>query len=119
MNSVLQPNIKVIDFNILRCSVADKAGQIEILRSFHTESRSDIADLCAALTQANADAVAKTAHRMKGVSRMVGAHEMHEICYKIETAAKLNDLATAIRSHELLEDAMLRIEAIVERFIRD
>ena len=119
-NSFLHPALAgVIDFKVLSGCVADKAGQIEILQSFHAENGHDINSLDAALAQGDADAAAKTAHRMKGVSRMVGAHEMQEICYKIETAAKQNDLQTAKESHSLLGDAMRRIEEIIERYIHD
>ena len=115
MNSMLQHNISVIDFQILSACVADKEGQIEILRSFHNENLNDIADLNTALAQDDADAAAKAAHRMKGVSRMLGAQEMQEICLQIETAAKQNDLLTAQRSHRLLADAMRRIEAFITK----
>lgn len=113
MNSMLQPNISVIDFQVLNTCVSDKEGQIEILRSFHSENLNDIEALKAALAQSDADAAAKAAHRMKGVSRMVGAQEMQELCLQIEKAAKQNDLQTAQQSHSLLADAMLRIEAFI------
>lgn len=115
MNSMLQPNINVIDFQVLSACVADKEGQIEILRSFHNEKLDDIADLNAALALADGEAAAKTAHRMKGVSRMVGAQEMQEICLQIETAAKQNDLIAAMKSNSLLADAMRRIEALITK----
>ena len=119
-NSSLHPALAgVIDFKVLSSCVADKTGQIEILQSFHAENIHDMDTLNAALAQGDADAAAKTAHRMKGVSRMVGAQELQEICYKIETAAKQNDLQTAMTTHGLLADAMGRIEALIERYIHD
>lgn len=115
MDALLQPESCVIDLKVLSTCVADLAGQLEILRSFHSENLNDIADLNAALALADAEAAAKTAHRMKGVARMVGAQEMQDICYKIEIAAKQNDLVTAIKSNGLLADAMRRIEAYISR----
>lgn len=113
MNSMLQPDACVIDFQVLSSCVSDKAGQIEILRSYHSENLSDIEALKFALAHSDADAAAKAAHRMKGVSRMAGAQEMQGICLQIETSAKQNDLRTAQQSHSLLEDAMHRIEAFI------
>lgn len=98
--------------------MSDKAGQIDILRSFHAENHSDIARLNAALAQGDANTASETAHRMKGVCRMVGAHELQAICYHIETAAKQADLETAKASQGLLADAMQRIEATILRFMR-
>ncbi len=119
-NSLLHPALAgVIDFKVLGSCVADKAGQIDILQSFHAENIHDIDTLNAALAQGDADAAAQTAHRMKGVSRMVGAHELQGICYQIETAAKQRDLQTAMTTHGLLADAMGRIEALIERYIHD
>jgi HPt (histidine-containing phosphotransfer) domain-containing protein len=109
----------VIDFNVLSTYVTEKIDKIEILKSFHVENRHDIASLNTALAQGDVDAASKAAHRMKGVCRMVGAHEMQNICYRIETATKQNDLKAAMESHGLLGDAMHRIEACIERFTRE
>jgi two-component system sensor histidine kinase EvgS len=117
-NSLLHPALAgVIDFKVLSSCVADKAGQIDILQSFHAENIHDIDTLNAALAQGDADAAAQTAHRMKGVSRMVGAHELQGICYQIETAAKQRDLQAAKESHSLLGDAMLRVERMIASLI--
>lgn len=119
----MQPSIplenSVIDFKILSSCVTDKAGQIDILRSFHAENNSDITQLEQALAQGDADAATKTAHRMKGVCRMVGAHELQAICYHIETAARQADLETAKAAQKLLADAMHRIDATIMRFMHD
>lgn len=117
MNSALPPD--VIDLSVLTSCVADKDGQVEILRSFQSENLHDIAALRAALAKDDADAAAKTAHRMKGVSRMVGAAEMQAICYQIETAAKQHDLVSAQESQGRLADAMQRLDAYIAQHNSD
>jgi HPt (histidine-containing phosphotransfer) domain-containing protein len=106
-----------IDFTVLNSFVTDRAGQIEILKSFRSENRSDIAYLSTALSDGNADTVVKTAHRLKGVCGMLGAIEMKDICLQIEHAARQNELQLAQETMQLLEQAMVRVESSIDGFM--
>lgn len=69
------------------------------------------------MRSSNADTVVKTAHRLKGGCGMVGAHEIKDICLRIEHAARQNELHIAQATMQLLEQAMTRVEYSIDGFL--
>ncbi|MBI5625989.1 MAG: PAS domain S-box protein [Nitrosomonadales bacterium] len=107
-----------VDFNVLKKIAKSHTVQVEMLQEFNLCNRSDIANLKAALKDGDPEAVAQSAHRIKGASRMVGAMELEGICAAIERAAKKGDLDSARRAAEvLLDEAIARVEAAISTFI--
>jgi len=113
-----EPTEAAIDFSVLQKFALGHAGQAEMLQSFSLHNRSDIANLIAVLKEGNPEAVAHSAHRIKGACRMVGALELEGICARIEAAAKQDDMQGAQAAAEMkLDDAVARIEAVIGGFI--
>jgi len=107
-----------IDFSVLKKIAKSHAAQIEMLREFNLENRSDIASLKAALKDGNPAAVARSAHRIKGASRMVGTMELEGICTAIEKAAMQGDLnGVRAAADTALDAAIESLEAVINRFI--
>ena len=48
---------------------------------------------------------------------MVGAHEIKDICLRIEHAARQNELHIAQATMQLLEQAMARVEYSIDGFL--
>lgn len=77
-----------IDLAELDKLAANAEERTDILRAFLEQTRSDFAELEAALTQSDAQASLRTAHRMKGASRMVGARPLAHACEALEHALR-------------------------------
>lgn len=91
-------------------SVEDLAGvaasdseRTEILRDFEEQTRSDLADLEAALSRQDLAASARLAHRMKGASGMVGARELAAACGTMEHEARQGSPDGAHAAKEALD----------------
>ena len=107
-----------IDFSVLRKIANNHSAQVEMLQEFNLCNRSDIASLKAALKDGNPAAVARSAHRIKGASRMVGAMELEGICTAIEKAAVQGDLnGVRAAADTALDAAIESLEAAFDRFI--
>jgi len=107
-----------IDFSVLKKIAKSHAAQVEMLQEFDLCNRSDIANLNAALKEGNPAAVERSAHRIKGASRMVGALELEGICTAIEKAAMQRDMDGArAAAGTALDEAIARIEAAIGKFI--
>lgn len=107
-----------IDFSVLKKIARTRSAQIGMLREFNLENRSDIASLRVALRDGNPAAVARSAHRIKGASRMVGAMELEGICMAIEKAAAQGDLNGVRAVVDTALDAVVEsLEAAISRFI--
>jgi len=107
-----------IDFSVLEKIARSRSAQVEMLHEFNLENRSDIANLKAALKDGNPAAVARSAHRIKGASRMVGALELEGICMTIEKAAAQGDLNGVWAVADTALDAVVEsLEAAISRFI--
>ncbi len=109
---------KAIDFGVLKKIATSYAAQSELLQVFRLHNRDDIADLRAALNNGNATAVQRSAHRIKGASRMVGALDLEGICAAIERAAVQGDLHGArVMADIALDETLGHIEAAISSFI--
>ena len=73
----------------------DASLRREILLQFMASDQTDAAELRQALTGENCGAIAKSAHRVKGASRMIGAQPYANVAERIERAGRDSDLAAA------------------------
>ena len=95
---------KLAEFSV---NAADK---IAILQDFMAQTRSDFSELAAVLKQQDFPACVWVAHRMKGASRMVGAHELAAVCETLEHAARQSNGQGADAAQAALDSALARLE---------
>ncbi|MBI1174954.1 MAG: PAS domain S-box protein [Sideroxydans sp.] len=100
-----------IDYAALSAVVPDSAVQRRILEDFRIHLRTDHAQLIEMLEQGAQVDVERTAHRMKGSSRMVGARDISSVCAIIEQAARDGDIAEARAAETKLGKAVRQFEA--------
>ncbi|MGL4943082.1 MAG: Hpt domain-containing protein [Thermoguttaceae bacterium] len=74
-----------------------------VLDEFVTQTPADVAAIAKSLADADASAVSKAAHRLKGTAGVIGAHTFHQLCFDVELAGKNGDLAAAATAFVLLE----------------
>jgi PAS domain S-box-containing protein len=100
-----------IDYAALSQAVPEPAEQIRVLRDFQVHLRADRAQLGGLLEQEE-DRVKgeRTAHRMKGSSRMVGATDIASACAVIEQAMREGKWADARAAMMGLDEAIKRLE---------
>jgi two-component system sensor histidine kinase EvgS len=99
-----------IDFSGLADIVPDRAGQIALLRKFQIHQRRDYEQLKLRFEKKDMAGMAHMAHRIKGASRMVGAHELANAYAAIEQAAKRSDFDAVRLGIECLADAVSKFE---------
>src|SRR5215475_8756640 len=81
-----------LDPNVMRATVGDDPEIIrELVQEFVPAARSDIAEIHAAVTSAEAERVRSLSHKLKGSSGLVGARELVELCKKLEAAGNVAD----------------------------
>jgi PAS domain S-box-containing protein len=102
---------KPIDYATLKQIVPDSATQTQLLQDFQSHIRADRAELLEILEQDDQANVERTAHRMKGSSRMVGAKDLANACAIIEQAARDGDMAGARAARIALDEAFKQLEA--------
>ncbi|MEO6974436.1 MAG: PAS domain S-box protein [Gallionella sp.] len=95
-----------IDYAVLAEIEPDSAGQIQILQDFMSHIRVEHTQLLQTLEQGDQINVERTAHRMKGSSRMVGANDLANACAVIELAARNGDMPGARAARSLLDTAI-------------
>ena len=96
--SLTNDELALIDFSVLKKFARNHDAQIELLKAFVTHNREDLNDLELALQGTECELVARSAHRIKGAARMVGAHILQRLCASIELAAQQGELNQA-RAH--------------------
>lgn len=87
------------------------ADRTEILLDFMTQTRADLIALDAAFNEWDSAATARIAHRMKGSSRMVGAHELAAACETMEHLVRQNGADRAHDAKRALEQALHRLHS--------
>lgn len=100
----------VIDYAELKRIVPSRTEQLGVLHDFRSHmltDRSKLADLLAAGDRTNTE---RTAHRMKGSSRMVGAGALASVCAAIEQAARNGDMIDARLKMPALDEALKQLE---------
>lgn len=89
----------------LEAVAVSASEQTEVLRDFMGQTRSDLADLEAALQRQDVKASVRLAHRMRGASAMVGARGLAAACKTMEHAALQGSPAEAQAAKEALDRA--------------
>jgi HPt (histidine-containing phosphotransfer) domain-containing protein len=106
-----------IDLQVLgRLLCDDRVAIAEVLRQFQLCCPKDAAALHAALVAADNAAALRSAHRLKGACRMVGAEALADICERIERAVQAGDrrLQAAMAS---LERESARVGAFLQDWL--
>jgi signal transduction histidine kinase/CheY-like chemotaxis protein/HPt (histidine-containing phosphotransfer) domain-containing protein len=105
-----------IDLDVLTAIAgSDEEAKRELLRDYLDATRRDLATLHAALTSADAPALAREAHKIKGAARLVGTVELADAAEALEAVARARDLG---RMHELgpdLDTAFEKLRLFVQR----
>jgi len=104
----------VIDHAVLdERTSGDEELAAAILVDYVDSSGSDLAALRTALAALSADDVRRQAHRIKGASRTVGAHQVSTLAARLEAdaATGADDWSTLGATAEALEAAMARLVA--------
>ena len=101
-------------------SLADVSGgdaemEREILADFRAANRADMAQLRDALAGRDIAAVARTAHRVKGACRTIGAAALAEVCEHVEAAARRKDWQGVAAEQSALEREFERLDAWLMR----
>ena len=105
----LLPDIPV-DMNDLLGRCLGRLDIVErILQTFHRTIRADLEKLEAAVRASDAEEIAHIAHRMKGASLSIAAHELQWCAERIETSA-------ATRQLENIETHFSRLKQECARF---
>ena len=86
---------------LVRYSSGDPMLEQEILHEFRTANVADIALFEQALAQHDPLLVAQAAHRIKGASRMIGAHAFAAICESVEKNGRARDWDAITSNREL------------------
>ena len=100
-----------IDYAALSRVVPEQADQIQVLRDFQAHLCADRIHLGEMLEQGDHLDGERTAHRMKGSSRMVGATDIGTACAVIEQAVREGKLTEAHLALAGLDAAIERLEA--------
>ena len=105
-----------IDLDVLQAIAGgDASAQRSLLRDYLDATRRDLATLHVALTSADAPALAREAHKIKGAARLVGTTELADAAEALEAVARARDLG---RMHQLspdLDTAFEKLELFVQR----
>ena len=99
-----------VDYAELGKIVPGKIEQLKVLHDFRSHMQTDMAKLAGMLADNDTVNIERTAHRMKGSCRMVGAKDMADACASIEQAAKNGELALAAAAMTGLVEAFKEFE---------
>ena len=112
----LHRRLPPIDLDVLQgIAGEDTTAQRTLLRDYLDATRRDLATLHLALTSADAPALAREAHKIKGAARLVGTTELADAAEALEAVARARDLG---RMHQLspdLDTAFEKLKLFVER----
>jgi PAS domain S-box-containing protein len=86
----------------------------EILKEFIEPSSANVAEIMAAYAQRSAKGVASAAHKLKSSSRSVGAHDLADLCQKLEMAGKSDHWADIDAAAPLLDGIFKRVVEHIE-----
>ena len=99
-----------IDFAELANVVPDRSEQMRVLKDFQSHIRADRAKLIALLELGERADVGRSAHRMNGACRMMGAKAMADACAVIEQAARAGNMEDARAGRAGLDAAYTQLE---------
>ncbi|MDQ4133216.1 MAG: ATP-binding protein [Actinomycetota bacterium] len=103
------------DAVLLELTGGDEELAAAILVDYTHSSGFDVAALRAALADSSADGVRRHAHRIKGASRTVGAHEVAKLAASLESAASaaVDDCEALRATADELEVAVAKVAALL------
>jgi HPt (histidine-containing phosphotransfer) domain-containing protein len=108
-----------LDPGVMRATVGDDPEIIrELVQEFVPAARSDIAEIHAAVSRAQADLVRAASHKLKGSSGLVGARRLVEVCRKLEAAGDMADWPAIGALAACLDRLMHEIEVAAEPYLR-
>ena len=84
----------------------DAATLAAVEREFYDTARDVTREIAAT---DDAGTIARSAHRLKGASGMIGAAPLHDLSEAIERAAKAKDMPTVRRLYDRLRGEVLRV----------
>jgi signal transduction histidine kinase/HPt (histidine-containing phosphotransfer) domain-containing protein len=104
-----------IDHSVLAPICAgDATAEREILLDFWRINEDDIAGFEEAITKKDVLQITRTAHRMKGAGRAVGAIAFADICHRLELACHANDWRTIETAMETFGQERERLNAYLK-----
>lgn len=101
----------IVAANLLEASGGDTRIEQEILIGFRRSNREDAQRLRSSLDMQDPEAIQRTAHRMKGASRKVGALDLASVCEQLEHASRDREM-------EKVQQLWPRLFAELERLDR-
>lgn len=107
-----------IDLSVLSLSVPDASEHMDVLADFRSTIVADHAKLRQILDQGDLVNVERTAHRMKGSSRMVGAHGLADACSAMEEAARNHEDQRLGAAMTAVGKAVGQIEAYLDGAVK-
>jgi HPt (histidine-containing phosphotransfer) domain-containing protein len=108
-----------LDPKVMRASVGDDPEVIrELVQEYVPAARSDVAEIHAAIGDAEAQRVRSVSHKLKGSSGLVGARELVEVCEKLEEAGDAQDWAAIGALKADLDRLMREIEIAAEPYLQ-
>lgn len=93
---------------LLEQCAGKKEIAIMVLDEFISQTPADVTAISQAISQHDALATSKAAHRLKGTAGVIGAHRFHQLCFDVELAGKNGDLSAAAASFVELEQEAKR-----------
>ncbi len=108
-----------IDFTVLAMSAPDASEHPAILEDFRAGMLRDHARLIEKLERGDLANVERTAHRMKGSSRMVGAKALADACAALEQAAQAGDASRLGEIRMDLDNAIRRLNTYLNGLAHD
>ncbi len=92
----------------------DKKLLREILQAYYDSHRADMSTLAEAVSCGDLELIARTAHRAKGASRMIGAYGFAAVMERIELAAKSADLQSVQETVRSVDAENVRLSRYLE-----
>jgi len=87
----------------------DRMSQVKTLKKFMTQAENDVAEMNTAYKEHHSEQVFFHAHKLKSTARMVGAHDLAQLCLAIEIAARDENLNETGRLCIELEPALRQV----------
>jgi HPt (histidine-containing phosphotransfer) domain-containing protein len=99
-----------VDRSALTGIFGDDAAAIRgVLDDFLDSSQGDLSELTGAMDARDADHLMRTAHRIKGAARIIGANALADASYQLELAGRNKDLS---RLDQLRGSFLSSLEAV-------
>jgi len=95
----------------LRADLGGKAGLHEVIVTFLEKTPAALASLRDAATRADADAIRRAVHMIKGTSAILGARALAEQCAALEHLSRSGVVEDAVSRVAILEASYRKVEA--------